>query len=74
MKQSVQVFADYAAAFEETFADDDWSRLEQYFAEDARYEISGGPFATTIDGRDAILKGLKKSLDGFDRKFDNREN
>ena len=73
MKQSLQVFADYAAAFEETFADDDWSRLEQYFAEDARYEISGGPFATTIDGRDAILKGLKKSLDGFDRKFDYRE-
>jgi hypothetical protein len=73
MSNAIQVFGDYAAAFEETFADDDWSRLEQYFAEDARYEISGGPFATVIEGRDAILAGLKKSVDGFDRKFDHRE-
>lgn len=73
MSDAIQTFGAYASAFEETFADDDWSRLEQYFAEDARYEISGGPFACAIDGRDAILAGLKKSIDGFDRKFDYRE-
>jgi hypothetical protein len=27
----------YAADFERTFVDDDWSRLEQYFTEDATY-------------------------------------
>lgn len=73
MSDAIQVFGAYASAFEETFVDDDWSRLEQYFADDARYEISGGPFACEIDGREAILAGLKKSLDGFDRKFDHRE-
>ena len=28
----------YADAFEESYVDDDWSRMEQYFTEDAVYE------------------------------------
>ncbi|SVE51237.1 uncharacterized protein METZ01_LOCUS504091, partial [marine metagenome] len=39
MSDSLQVYAEYASAFEETFGDDDWSRLEKYFSEDARYEV-----------------------------------
>ena len=35
MKQATKVFMDYAAAFEQTYVDDDWSRLAQYFSEDA---------------------------------------
>ena len=73
MSDSLQVYAEYASAFEETFGDDDWSRLEKYFSEDARYEVSGSPFACKIYGRNAVFAGLKKSIDGFDRKFSNRE-
>jgi hypothetical protein len=73
MEQATQVFADYAAAFEQTYADDNWSRLADFFSEDARYEIRGGPFACKIAGRDAIFAGLKKSIDGFDRRCSERQ-
>ena len=57
----------YAAAFEESYADDDWSRIEQYFTEDAVYE--GDPDAR---GREAVLAKLKGGIDAFDRKMDKR--
>lgn len=72
MEQAVQVYMDYAAAFEETYIDDDWSRLTAFFDEDASYEVRGGPMACDIRGREAILQGLKKSIDGFDRRCDER--
>lgn len=72
MEQSVQVFMDYAAAFEETYVDDDWSRLTPFFHEKARYQVRGGPMACEIEGREAIFRGLKKSIDGLDRRFDER--
>ncbi len=68
----LESFIAYANAFEETFIDDDWSRLERYFAEDAIYEVVGGAMACRIQGRPAIFAGLKKSLDGFDRRVDGR--
>jgi hypothetical protein len=63
---------DYAAAFEQTYVDDDWSRLIPFFAEDATYEVEGGPLACRLSGRDAILAGLKKSIDGLDRRCADR--
>jgi ketosteroid isomerase-like protein len=57
----------YAAAFEESFDDDDWSRIEPYFTEDAVYE--GDPDAR---GREAVLAKLKGGVDAFDRKMDGR--
>ena len=72
MQSAVQVFMDYAAAFEETYVDDNWSRLTPFFHEDARYEVRGGPMACEIAGRGAIFEGLKKSIDGLDRRFDER--
>ena len=57
----------YAAAFEESFDDDDWSRIESYFTENAVYE--GDPDA---EGRDAVLAKLKGGVDAFDRKMDSR--
>jgi hypothetical protein len=62
-------FFSYAADFEQTYLDDDWSRLEQYFTEDAVYEVKNVPFACRLAGRQAVLRGIKKSLDGFDRRF-----
>lgn len=72
MDRAIQVFMDYAAAFEGTYVDDDWSRLKPFFNADATYEVHGGPLACAIEGREAILKGLKKSIDGLDRRFDER--
>ena len=57
----------YADAFEESFADDDWSRIAQYFTEDAVYE--GEPEAR---GGEAVLAKLKNGVDNFDRRMDSR--
>ena len=70
---NLECFAAYAADFEKTYKDDDWSRLGRYFAPDAIYQVKGDPFTTKIQGSDAIFKGIKKSLDGFDRRFATRE-
>jgi len=65
-------FFEYAQDFEKTFVDDDWSRLERYFGPDAVYEVRNVPFGCRIQGREAIFRGIKKSLDGFDRRFAER--
>lgn len=57
----------YADAFEESYVDDDWTRIAQYFTEDAVYD--GDPPA---EGRDAVLAKLKGGVDAFDRKMDSR--
>ena len=61
-------FQAYADAFEESYEDDDWSRIEQYFTEDAVYE--GDP--EDACGRDAVLAKLKGGIDAFDRRLDSR--
>ena len=57
----------YADDFEKSYADDDWSRIAQYFTANAAYE--GEPAAR---GRDAVLAKLKNAVDGFDRKMGSR--
>jgi hypothetical protein len=70
----VERFAQYAAAFEVVFEKDDWSLLEPYFTENAVYETIGdGPLAGRHEGREAVFRHLKESLDGFDRRCDARE-
>ena len=73
MQQTLQVFMDYAAAFEETYTDDDWSRLTPFFPHDVKYEVRGGPMACKIAGREKVFAGLKKSLDGLDRRCTERK-
>lgn len=63
-------FGAYAAAFEKTLLDDDWSRLEQYFANDSIYLPGDG---TQSDGRDAAIQALKDSVSRLERKCDTRE-
>jgi SnoaL-like domain len=60
-------YTEYADAFEQTYEDDDWSRIAQYFTANAVYE--GDPVAR---GRDAVLERLKNSVNGFDRRMDSR--
>jgi hypothetical protein len=64
-------FARYAEAFEETYDDDDWSRLKEYFTEDAVYEAKA-PFNARAVGVDAVLEHFRGSVDAFDRKFAER--
>jgi hypothetical protein len=71
--ENLQRFAAYAADFEKTLADDDWSRLRPYFADDAVYTVESETFPCRLVGPDAIFRGIKKSLDGFDRKFERRD-
>lgn len=70
---SLERFMKYAAAFEESVRDDDGSRIEPLFTEDAVYEtFADAPFGGRLEGRDAVLAHFKASLDGFDRRFDER--
>jgi ketosteroid isomerase-like protein len=57
----------YSEAFEESYIDDDWTRIEQYFTEDAVYV--GEPEA---NGRAAVLAKLQGAVNGFDRRMDRR--
>jgi len=69
----IERFMAYAADFEKTLADDDWSRLSQYFNEDAVYRVESNVFGCELTGHDSIFAGIKKSLDGFDRNFSERD-
>jgi hypothetical protein len=62
-------FLEYAAAFEVSYEDDDWSRLAQYFTAQASYDSGDGNMAS---GRDALLQKLKGAVDGLDRAMDSR--
>ena len=69
----VEALAAYAMAFEHTFADDDWSRLEPHFAPEAEREVlGGGPLAFHSVGRGAVIADLKRNVEDLDRRFDLR--
>jgi hypothetical protein len=63
-------FEAYAADFERTYADDDWSRLEQYFTEDATYSTPAN--GARVPGRQNLLTVLRAAVSGFDRCCDSR--
>lgn len=63
-------FLAYADDFERTYEDDDWTRLEQYFTEDAVYPQ--GADQPDAAGRTALLERLKASVNQFDRRMDSR--
>jgi len=69
----LQQFMAYAAAFEQTLVDDDWTRLRPFFAADAVYEVQSEDFGCRLVGPEAIFAGMKKSLNGFDRRFETRD-
>ena len=67
-------FAAYAAAFEKSYASDDWAALEPFFAENAVYDTgSAAFFGGHCEGRSAILGYFKRILDDFDRRFESRD-
>jgi len=69
----VERFMAYAAAFEDAYASDDWSKLDPYFTADAVYEtIAEPPFGGCVEGRDAITANFRQVCGAFDRRFDSR--
>jgi ketosteroid isomerase-like protein len=67
----IETFESFAADFEAAVKDDDWSRLEKYFATDATYVNVGGP-DPKYEGREAILAFFKADVANTDRRFDSR--
>ena len=67
-------FAACAVAFEKAYENDQWSELEQYFSDDAVYQV-GLPIlgAERCEGRAALLAWFPDVLDRFDRRFASRE-
>jgi len=71
---NVPRFVAYAAAFEKSYANDDWSVVEPFFSEAAVYDARlPEPLGRCCEGRDEILDYFKFVLDGFDRRFESRE-
>jgi hypothetical protein len=65
-------FLEYAGAFEQSYADDEWTRLYGYFTDDAVYRVVSDSFGCELQGPEAIFRGMQKSLNGFDRRFATR--
>ncbi len=73
MSTDIEQFAAYAMAFEQTFADDDWSRLTPHLAPDAEHEVfGGGPLAWHAVGRAELVADQKRNVEDMDRRFDLR--
>ena len=66
----VDCFEAYAADFELTFIDDDWTRLERHFTDDALYSTPAN--GLRIAGRARVLATLRAAVAGFDRRCDTR--
>jgi hypothetical protein len=64
-------FLAYAADFEVSYEDNDWSRLAQYFTDEASYD--GGDGSPAAQGRDAVLLKFENAVDGLDRQMGSRE-
>ena len=68
----LEIFEHFAADFELSVGDDDWSSLEKYFADDASYQNIGVEQPKYV-GTEAILKFLQEDVSNIDRRFDNRK-
>ena len=66
---SEEIFSAYIQAFEDSYLDDDWSRLAVYFTPNALYLTGDGQ---KIFGRDNIISNFKESVENIDRRFDSR--
>jgi len=71
---TIERYLAYAAAFEEAYASDNWSKLEPFFTEEAVYAfVAPAPFGGEYKGRAAVLTQFQNSVNGLDRRFDSRK-
>lgn len=69
----LELFFTYMRAFETACLSGDWTPVVDCFAPDARHDLpGGGPFGASTRGRDAVVAGLRASVEGVDRRFDAR--
>ena len=53
-------FLEYASAFEATYVDDEWHRLDAFFAPDVVYRVLGSPgWDCVVEGRDAVYAAIR---------------
>ena len=64
---------EWISAFDATVESNEWERLSDFLDPDVTYTVSGVPFACSLSGSHAVLKGFAKSIENFDRRFDKRE-
>ena len=57
----------FATDFEIAYKTDQWDNVARHFNADSTYEVRNTTFECTLNGRDAIVAGFRRSLDGFDR-------
>ena len=71
----IKIFETYAEAFELGFASRDWQVVDDLLADDVTWSLEGLPAPTggTQVGRKAVIAKIRKSIDGFDRRFDLRK-
>ncbi len=74
MSTNVKAFMEYAEAFEQGFAADDWKLVDHLFAKDIIWSLAGPPppFSYFARGREKVSAAIKLSVDSFDRRFDQR--
>jgi hypothetical protein len=73
MTNEVDRFVEYALAFEEVLASDDWASLARFFAPNAEHVVvGGGAQERHAVGRDHVLSQLRRGVDLLDRRFDRR--
>jgi len=66
-------FAQYVTDFDKTVEDDDWSRIERHFTDDAIREEHALPvISLRHEGLETIIDEWRKMVVNFDRRFDVR--
>lgn len=63
----VQRYAAQRGAFEAAYHTGDWTPLGDFFHEDITYEVMNMPFHCVLRGRAAVLAGLERSVERFDK-------
>ena len=66
---NTDIFKAYFDAFEETYEDDHWGRLADFFSEDMVYNNVEGD---TLTNRQTAINYLRESVNALDRRFDAR--
>jgi hypothetical protein len=69
----IEVWEKWIAAFDRAFVTDDWEDARAFLTDDVVYVVAGAPFGCELRGRDRVIAGFRKSLNGFDRKFETRQ-
>ncbi len=68
----LEIWRAWIAAFDNTTVTGEWSKAGSFLTDDVTYIVAGVPFGCELRGRDNVLAGFAKSIENFDRKFDER--